>query len=379
MMKRLLLLGGGHSHIEVVRRFGISPPHEARVVLVSPERYTPYSGMLPGLIAGHYGFHDCHIDLERLCAHARFEFRRTHAVAIDANRCRVSFADGTAADFDLASIDIGSTPDVGSIPGAAEHATGVKPVAGFLAAWERIAAAGGADSRPPVIAVVGAGAGGVELALAMHCRLRTASRGAPEFHLVTDSKAILPSHHTNVRRIFERILGTRAIRVHTRSRIVRVTPGTLHRESGPALAADFIAWVVRASASGSIRESGLLTDERGFIAVNDTLQSASHPCVFAAGDTASMVNYARPKAGVFAVRQGPVLAENLRRALTGQPLVAYQPQKIALALISAGDRYAVASWGRIAFEGKWVWQWKDRIDRRFMAKYRFSTGNERGT
>jgi selenide,water dikinase len=368
-MKRLLLLGGGHSHIEVIRRFGISPPRDTRVVLASPERYTPYSGMLPGLVAGHYGFHDCHIDLERLCARAGIQFIRNQAVALDAHHRRVRFSDETDADFDFASIDVGSTPDVRATPGAAEHAARVKPVSAFLANWERFLAAALADARAPVLAIVGAGAGGVELALAMEYRIRAAGRQAARVHLLTDTAAILPAHPDRVRRMFDRILRQRAVEVHTRSRIVRVDRGILHRESGTDVAGDFIVWAVGAGAPEWTGQSGLVTDGHGFIMVDQSLRSLSHPRVFAAGDVASVIDHPRPKAGVYAVRQGPVLAENLRRALADRPLLAYTPQKAVLALISAGDRYAVASWNGLALEGGWVWRWKDYIDRRFIAKY----------
>lgn len=371
-IKQLLLLGGGHTHLEVVRRFAAAPPDDTRVVLVSPERYTPYSGMLPGLVAGHYGFHDCHIDLERLCACARVHFIRSSVIAFDARRRRVGFADGTDADFDVVSFDIGSTPNVKTTPGAIEHAAPVKPVSAFLANWERFLATGPADFRAPVLAVVGAGAGGVELALAMEYRFRATGPGAAHVHLFTDTAHMLPAHQFGVRWRVERILQERKVHVHVLSRIVRVERGVLHRETGTAFASDFIVWATGASAPEWVGRSALMTDEHGFITVESSLRSVSHPCVFAAGDVASMIDHPRPKAGVYAVRQGPILAENLRRALANRPLAVYKPQKAALALISAGDRYAVASWNRIALEGAWVWRWKDRIDRRFTARYHAS-------
>lgn len=373
MMKRLLLLGGGHTHVEILRRFGTTPLRGVRIVVVSPERYTPYSGMLPGFIAGHYGFHDCHIDLAPLCRVARAEFCATRASGIDAAANRVLCADGAEIEYDALSIDIGSTPEAGSIPGALEHATCVKPVAAFTRTWDRIRRAASAGDRPLSIAVVGGGAGGVELALAMHFRLqadRPLRAHALRFHLLTDTATILPAHPPKVRRIFERACSERGIAVHTRSKVTKIEPGLLHRESAAPLNADYVVLATAASVPSWLGASGLKTDAHGFVAVNSALQSVSHPNVFAAGDIASMVGQPRPKSGVYAVRQGPPLAGNLRCKLAGRPLAAYAPQKITLALISTGDRYAVASWGSIAFEGKWVWRWKDYIDRRFMARYK---------
>lgn len=367
-MKRLLLLGGGHSHVEVIRRLGLQPPRDTRIILVSPDRYTSYSGMLPGFVAGHYDFHDCHIDLERLCETAGVEFRQCHALGIDSAANRVDCSDSSALDYDVLSIDIGSTPAAQGVHGALDYAIRVKPVSTFINAWNSILDTERISGAPLRIAVVGGGAGGMELALAMHFRMLAGNRAA-DIHLFTDTSTILPSHPSGVRRIFERVLGERGIAVHTHSKIVKVGRGALFRESGEPFHAEHIVWATAASAPGWIVASGIKTDERGFVAVNDALQSPSHPRIFAAGDIAGMVNHPRPKSGVYAVRQGPPLAENLQRALSGKPLIAYTPQKIALALISTGDKYAVAAYGRLVLEGRWVWRWKDHIDRNFMGKY----------
>jgi len=204
-VKHLLLLGGGHSQVEVIRRFGLQPPHHVRTTLVSPGRYTPYSGMLPGFVAGHYGFHDCHIDLEQLCDASGVEFRRSAAIGIDPAANRVSCEDGSVLGYDVLSIDIGSTAETDSVPGALDHAIRVKPVSDFIGVWDRIIDAGKTGQQPLRIAVVGGGAGGVELTLAMHYRLH-AQNGAAEFHLISDTATILPGFPAGVRRIFERVL-----------------------------------------------------------------------------------------------------------------------------------------------------------------------------
>lgn len=368
-MKQLLLLGGGHSHVEVIRQMGLAPPPETRIIVVSPDRHTPYSGMLPGFVSGHYVFGDCHIDLDRLCHAARVHFRRAAAVAIDPQRNSVTLDDGKTVPYDVLSIDIGSTPPVDGVPGALEHATRVKPVSGLLRFWDEVLEEAARTGRAPRIVVVGGGAGGVELALAFHHRLAHCCASAPaRIHVVTDTAIILSGHAAGVIRIVERILVERGIAIHARSKAIRVEPGQLHTASGVAIAADHVMWATGASAPSWIAATGIQTDG-GFVAVNEFLQSISHPGIFAAGDIASMVGHRIPKSGVYAVRQGPPLATNLRRALASERFVPYVPQRTTLALISTGNRYAVASYGRIAFAGAWVWRWKDRIDRRFMRRY----------
>jgi selenide,water dikinase len=225
------------------------------------------------------------------------------------------------------------------------------------------------------IAVVGAGAGGVELLLAMQHRLRQVlqaqGRNPDElvFHLFTDSADILPTHNRGVRRRFEAVLAARQVVVHRHGAVTQVFAGRLQTASGEVFEVDETIWVTRAGGAPWLQDTGLALDADGFIQVLDTLQTVTDPLIFAAGDIASMVNYPLEKAGVFAVRQGPPLSRNLRRVVEGAALVAYRPQRRWLALISTGDQYAVASRGRLGFAGTGVWRWKDWIDRRFMKKF----------
>jgi len=367
-VKRLLLVGGGHSHVEAVRRFGLSPVAGVEARLVSPDRYTPYSGMLPGLVAGHYSFEACHIDLEQLCGAAQVKFVRATVEALEPAKGVARLEGGREEPFDLLSLDIGSTPGTERVPGAAVHAVRVKPVAALLERWNALLAA--ARTSPQRIAVVGGGAGGIELAFAMLHRLRNDAMPGSRIDLVTDTPTILPGHAPAARRVFERLAVERGLALHCASRVARIEPGLLQLEGGAPVKSDWIFWATGASPARWLAASGLATDSRGFVSVHDSLRSVSHPMVFAAGDCASLQDRIVPKSGVFAVRQGPVLATNLAHALQGRPLARYTPQRVALALISSGGRHAVASWNGIAFHGDWVWRWKDRIDRQFMAKYR---------
>jgi len=367
MPKHLLLIGGGHSHIEVIRRLGSNPEPGVRVTLISPSRHTPYSGMLPGFIAGHYRFEDCHIDLDALCRSAGVERQEAAVSGIDPVARIARCSNAQIHNFDIVSIDTGSTPALAGIPGANRHGTPVKPVKGFLEHWTSLHAAASNASGTHVV-VAGAGAGGIEITLAMQHRIRV-DGGHAQFTIITDTATILASHPQGVRRRFERLLRRRGICVRPGVQVRHADAEGVMLHTGERIPTPHIVWVTGAAAPDWPRISGLQVDHAGFIAVNAQLQSLSHPCVFAAGDVASMIATPRPKSGVYAVRQGPPLAENLRRALRGGPLQPYRPQKRTLALISAGDRYAVASYGPLAIGGRWVWRWKDRIDTAFMRKY----------
>jgi selenide,water dikinase len=367
-MKRLLLLGGGHAHVFVMRDFGAAPPPATRVTVLSRAPFTPYSGMLPGLLAGLHRLEDSHIDLAWLAGETGCEFIAAEATEIRPTAREVKCADGSTFGYDLLSVDTGSTPAIDGVPGAREHALPVKPVDRFLAEWQRIEkrVAAGEYLR---LAIVGGGAGGVELLLSLQHRLQVAAAGNARFLLVTDQSDILTTHNRTVRNIFRGVLAARQVEVLPGHEVVGVEPGALHCAGGVRIEADVAVWVTTAAAPAWIADAGLATDHRGFMAVDNSLRSISHSDIFGAGDVATMVDHPRPKSGVQAVRQGPPLARNLRLALSGAPLSQYVPQRSALALIGTGDRHAVASWGPLAAKGKWVWWWKNYIDRRWMRKY----------
>ncbi len=372
LTRDLVLLGGGHSHVIVLKHFGMRPLDGVRLTLVSRVRQTPYSGMLPGLIAGHYSKDEAHIDLEPLARFAGAGAVFDEAIGLDLAARQVRFRERPPVSYDVLSIDIGSTPSL-DVPGAAEHTVPVKPIDRLLDRWSALTTRVSESAGIRRIAVVGGGAGGVELLLsaqyAMHGRLarQDGSDARLEFHLFTDS-AVLPTHNRSVRRRFERILAKRRVTVHRDSAVVKVEHGVIHTADGRAHSIEDILWTTQAAAAPWLAESGLAVDGEGFVKVSNALQSTSHDNVFAAGDIAAMRD-PRPKSGVFAVRQGSPLARNLRRALLGEPLEPYHPQRMFLSLISTGDRYAVASRGPFACEGAWVWRLKDWIDRRFVRTY----------
>ena len=360
----------------------MEPVPGARVTLVSRVAETPYSGMLPGLIAGHYTKEEAHIDLQLLSRFAGTDVVFDEAVGLDLAKKQVLFRQRPPIGYDALSIDIGSTPNL-TVAGAAEHAVPVKPIDRLLERWSAVIARLSADDSIKRVAVVGGGAGGVELLLSVQHAIRTrlaaeGRRGGDlEYHLFTEGDQVLPTHNASVRRRFERILTERGVRVHRGRAVVEVARGVLRTADGRMHDIDETLWTTQAASAPWLGESGLAVDADGFVQVSRTLQSVSHAGVFAAGDIAAMVHDPRPKSGVFAVRQGLPLARNLRRALLGEPLEEYHPQRQVLSLISTGDRYAVASRGPIAFEGAWVWRWKDWIDRRFMRQFTDLTGFRR--
>jgi selenide, water dikinase len=361
----LLLVGGGHSHLAVLKSFADAPAGGVRLALLSPSRHAFYSGMVPGVVAGHYRPEDCRVALGALAARAGARFLLDSAVGLDPARREVTTARGERLRYDVLSLDTGSS--AGEPAGAAEHALRVRPVEPFLASWERLRelARRGEIRR---IAVIGGGAAGVEVLLAMRHGLAGV---AAEFVLFSELP-VLAGH--GARRRMARILGERGVTVHSGRKVVAAGENGIELKGGERFEAQAAVWATGAYAPSWIAQSGLATDARGFVAVSDTLQSQSRPEIFAAGDVATVIGEPRPKSGVFAVRQGPVLARNLRRALAGEALERFRPPPRSLALISCGDRYAVASWGGLALEGAWVWGWKDRIDRRFVERYRLGPG-----
>ncbi len=373
VFRDLVLVGGGHSHVIVLKRFGMDPMPGVRVTVIARDLDTPYSGMLPGLLAGHYKFDDAHIDLGRLCKFAGARLYHDEAVGLDLTQGKVICRKRPPVSYDVVSFDIGVTPRQ-RVAGSAEHAVPVKPIGNLVSRWHQLLDRVRSQMGVTRIGVVGTGAAGVELTLAIqHAlgqRVRDPVLGQSfEFHLFGSTTTLLPTHNSRIQAKFQRVFAERGVQVHLESRVVSVDRDGLRTENGCRYGLDEIIWATEAEAPAWLQDTTLDVDDRGFIRVNDTLQSVSHEAVFAAGDVASMVNHPREKAGVFAVRQGPPLAINLRRALSGRALRPFHPQSLFLSLISTGDQYAVASRGRWAFEGHWVWRWKDWIDRRFMKQF----------
>ena len=372
MLKDLVLVGGGHSHVEVLRQLAMQPVSGLRVTLVSREMQTPYSGMLPGFIAGYYTWDDIHIDLAPLCARAGVRLISGVVDKLSPEDKHLYCSTRPPIRYDILSINSGSAPSIGEIEGAERIGIPVKPLDQFLPRWQallrHLREAGNEEYR---LVVVGGGAGGVELALSMRHRFtRVEDLSNVNVCLVTADRELLIEHDAGVRARLQKKLVKAGIQVHLGSTIAAAEVGKLQTDAGECIRADGVLWVTQAAAPGWLADAGLAVDGTGFVRVNNYLQSVSHPDIFAAGDVASMEDNPRPKSGVFAVRQGPVLAGNLKRAACEQALKKYRPQQVFLSLISTGDRCAVASRGQFAAKGVWLWHVKNWIDQRFIDKFK---------
>lgn len=369
--RELVLVGGGHSHVIVLRMLGMQPIPGLQVTLITPDTRTPYSGMLPGLIAGHYDEDHIHIDLVPLCRFAGARFVQATVSGLEAVEQTVQLEARPDISYDVLSIDIGITPSLDEVTGARDNVIPVKPINQFLQHWQSFLARVAAGEVSSV-GFVGAGAGGVELCLAVqhHLRQAYAPHTRPiDFYLFSDADCLLKGFPKGVRAKFTQTLEDRSIKFHRSFRVVKVDDHKLISEIDASCELDAIFWVTSAASQSWLKDSGLKLDDGGFIRVTNTLQTENFSNIFAVGDIANMTASPRPKAGVFAVRQGPPLYRNLRRLLLQQTLEDYKPQDKFLSLISTGDKVAVASRDEKSFSGAWVWRWKDWIDRRFMARF----------
>ncbi len=361
----LLLVGGGHTHALALRMLSMRPPPGLRMTLVSDTGFAPYSGMLPGLVAGHYAFEDTHIDLRRFCGARGIRFVEAEVTGIEPDTGQVLLAGRPPLEYDLLSINIGAQPELDSVPGAREYAVPVKPVSSFYQRWQALEERlSGGSAQGERILLVGGGAGSLELALAIRHRLGP----GPEIGLLC-GESLLPGYNRGAIATVRRYCAERNIVIHEPARATAVDQSLVDIAGGQPMPYDVLIWCTGAVPAAWLKDTGLPLDDRGFLRVEDTLQVEGFPGIFAAGDVAVQVENPRPRAGVFAVRQAPVLARNLAAAAAQRPLVKHRPQRRFLSLLSMGDKQAVADKGLLWASGKWTWRWKDRIDRKFMARF----------
>ena len=361
----LVLAGGGHCHALVLRSLIKQPLDGIRLTLINETLHTPYSGLLPGYVAGHYRFNDIHIDLQRLCQSGRVRFIHDRVIGLDTAHKKLILANQPAVPYQWLSINTGSTPNL-NVVGAARFAIGVKPIARFATVWQQLLAE--ASTMHCHWAIVGAGAAGVEIALAMRHRLRALAQPVA-LSLVYSGADILPGYHRRVRNTAARALAAAEVQLVENFTVAEVTPQALIAQDGRALSINQSFWCTPATAPSWPRLAGLATDEAGFIGVNDYLQCLDHEDIFACGDIATLTNQPRPKAGVFAVRSAPFLAHNLRAMASGKALMPVHLQRHFLSLITLGEQHAVGQRAGLTFAGHWVWRWKDYLDRHFMAQF----------
>lgn len=366
LTKRAILVGGGHAHLAVLADWARNPLPGAERWLVTSERYTAYSGMFPGWLAGFYREQELFIDLAPLAERAGARLVLTEVTGIDPVASVLELSNGERLSYDLVSLATGGETDVSGLAALGDRLITAKPVGAFIDRWRSLL-----DSialKPGVeVAVVGAGAAGVELALAVEASLRQ-NFNRSRVSLIAGDDGLLAGHATGVRRLALAALRKRGIVVHHAT--AAGTETGLLLSDGTELSLDFVIAATGSRAPKWLGGSGLACTRDGFIEVGPDLRSRSHPRVFAAGDVVERIDRPVARSGVHAVKAGPILAANLRASLSGEALRHYVPRNRTLYLLSTADRLAILSWGRVATAGSWVWKLKDWIDRHFVEQHK---------
>lgn len=377
--REVVLVGGGHAHVQVLRRWMMSPPAGAKLTLIVDHYDAIYSGMVPGFVAGDYSSDELTIDVLPLARRAGAGCIRAAVIGFDPDARRIELAGRPPIHYDLASIDIGSSVRDIDLPGVREHAIATRPIGDFVRSLEhRLDAAPGGEA-PLRVSVVGAGAAGLELAFCLEARLTTLGRKA-RIQVLSASSHLLPGGHHQLIGPLLAEARTRSIEIRSNVRARRVEHAAVivETESGgeERIASDLVLWATGAAPHGFVASSGLATDDVGYIRVRETLQVVGYDDCFAVGDCARHEQAPElPRAGVHAVRQGPVLDRNLRALLSGGSPSRYRPQRDFLALLNLGNGHAIGGkWGLHA-SGGWVFGLKDRIDRRFMRRFQVMNAN----
>ena len=361
LTRDLVLIGGGHTHALVLRNWGMTPLAGVRVTVINPGPTAPYSGMLPGFVAGHYDRDTLDIDLVRLARFAGARLICGAVSAIDRAKQQITVPGRPPIGYDVASLDIGITSEMPSLPGFAEHAVPAKPLGNFATRWDAFRS--GADPRP--VAVIGGGVAGAELSMAIAYALRQIGRGSA-VHLI-DRGPVLEALGQTARAKMLEALAASDVSLTQNAEISQVTATGVALADGTVIQAGFVVGAAGAKPHDWQAEIGLDL-QQGYVAVGATLQS-SDPAIFAVGDCAHLTHDPPPKAGVFAVREAPVLFDNMRAVLSDGALRNYKPQSDYLKLISLGEKSALAERFGTARSGPWLWRWKDHIDRKFMDKF----------
>ncbi len=335
-------------------------------MLVTPNRYQLYSGMVPGWMSGHFTLNEIRVDLLPLCRAANVHLIQDRIVGMDAERRRVVRSDGEHLDYDLLSLDIGAETDLSGLQTPGNRLIAVRPFDLFIPRWQEVLreAEGIQGFR---LVVVGGGAGGVEIALAARHAFATKGLDA-QVHLVASEAGVLSEHAPSVAKRVRRLATRLGVCVHDEM-AVGAEEGVL-LSNAERLRADRVIAAPGVRPARWLQVSKMSVEDEGYVRVDATHRSVSHPEVFAAGDVCSRRDVVMARSGVHAVRAGSVLAHNVIAAITGKPMRVYRPRRRSLYLLACGPRYAVASWGPWSAEGAWVWYWKRWIDRRFVRSFR---------
>lgn len=370
--QKIVLVGGGHSHITVLEQFANHPLSGGQLTLVTDSQTTIYSGMVPGFVAGQYRQEELEIDIKRLAQQAKARVVLSKAVKIDIKERQILLKNGLPIHYDIASFDIGATMVGRDLPGIRQHTTTTRPLGLFIKRVDGIvqAAQKHCATTPFRIVVVGAGMGGIELAFTLQQRLRQNTSTTIQILILQNEPRILAHYADSLVRRVHQLGKEKDVQIQCNSKVVAVEPNRVILAGGECIHCQAILWVTGPASYPMFRKSGLSTDNSGFVRVHSTLQIENQTNLFATGDCATLIDYPQtPKAGVYAIRQGTFITHNIRALLSGKPLQSYRPQKDFLALINLGDGRALGTkWGRL-IEGKWVMTLKDWIDKRFVKRF----------
>ena len=365
-MKRLVLAGAGHAHALLLKAWERRPPPSVELVLVSPNALAPYSGMVPGWLAGHYRYEDICVDFAPLVAATGARWLADEVQGVQADQRQLRLRSGATLDYDLLSLNVGSTLTLPALTdNRSVHLLPLRPLSQLHAAWQTTQAmlANQHDDQQLHLTTVGAGAAGIETLLALrHWLGKTYPRRTVQASLLSQSTELLPGMAPGAQRSVRRALRQAGVDLRLGASF------DAERDANPPDGTQLLVWATGAQAHAWQRDGGLALDEQGFIRIDSQLRSVSHPEVYAVGDCAAWAT-PLPKAGVHAVRMAPVLAHNLSVAVARQSeLINHHPQRRYLALLALGEQRAVAAWGDWSAEGAWAWRWKNHIDRAFLRR-----------
>ena len=365
-MKRLILAGGGHAHLHVLSHLAKHRWPGVEVVLISPYERQVYSGMLPGWMAGHYALDQCVANLMPLVEASGTRYIMDYVTGLDADTKTLTTERSGALSYDILALDTGALVDSTSLASTGATLLPIRPLESFISKWsqlvERLQ-----KSEELRFVIVGGGAAGVELALAVRYRLRVERPDLPAEVTLVSGSELLRGHGPRIVECVRKHLALEGIRL-VRGYATGSAKG-VSLDNQPELPADFVISATGVSPSPWLAESGLALARDGFVATGDGQRSSSHDTVFASGDVSSRLDRPHPKSGVYAVRAGPILTENLHLSLHGKAIKSYRPQKRSLYLMATGPKEAILSWNGYCISGRWLWFWKDWIDRRFMKQY----------
>lgn len=359
--KHVVLIGGGHTHALVLHHWHKLKLDNVKISLINPGLTAPYSGMLPGYVAGHYSRQELDINLNDLLNFKNTKLINGYANSIDVSSKKILLRDKTEITYDIASLDVGITSDMPKLKGFSQTGIPAKPLGDFASKWSAYLSSTDAAR----IVIIGGGVAGCELAMAMAFAIGRAH--TQKKVCLIDSSSILSGVSTTAQRKIRRNLNDYEVQILEHTEVSEIDRCGVFLNNGDYIEADFICGAAGAKPHEWIENTHLKLCE-GFVIVDEYLQT-SNPDIFAVGDCAHMEMSPRPKAGVFAVRQAPTLLDNIRAKLTGQPMKAYEPQRDYLKLISLGDKRAIGEKFGMVFEGRYVWRIKDHIDRTFMNQF----------